>query len=75
MKISKGFRASKLSSQDLKERESVFLIVDAKFPILAQLVRVVFATPCASSKSERVFSACGNTVTPKRASLLPEKVY
>ena len=26
---SRGFRASKLSSQDLKERESVLLIVDA----------------------------------------------
>ena len=30
--------------------------------------------PAASSKSERVFSAAGNTVTPKRANLNPEKV-
>ena len=30
--------------------------------------------PAASSKSERVFSAAGNTVMPKRANLIPEKV-
>ena len=30
--------------------------------------------PAASWKSERVFSAAGNTVTPKRANLNPEKV-
>ena len=34
----------------------------------------VFAIPVASSKSERVFSVTGNVVTPKRASLAPEKV-
>ena len=38
------------------------------------MVRVVFAIPVASSKSERVFSVAGNVVTPKRASLAPEKV-
>ena len=43
-------------------------------PLLAFLVRVVFAIPVASSKSERVFSVAGNVVTPKRASLAPEKV-
>ena len=43
-------------------------------PPLAFLVRVVFAIPVASSKSERVFSVAGNTVTQKRASLAPEKV-
>ena len=43
-------------------------------PLLAFLVRVVFAIPVASSKSERVFSVAGNVVTPKRASLTPEKV-
>ena len=43
-------------------------------PLLAFLVRVVFAIPVASSKSERVFSVTGNVVTPKRASLAPEKV-
>ena len=37
-------------------------------------IRVVFAIPVASSKSERVFSVAGNTVTQKRASLAPEKV-
>ena len=30
--------------------------------------------PAASSKCERVFSMAGNIVTPKRASLNPEKV-
>ena len=30
--------------------------------------------PAASSKSEWVFSVAGNVVTPKRASLNPEKV-
>ena len=45
-----------------------------QFPFLAGLVRVVFAVPVASSKSERVFSVAGNVVTPKRARLNPEKV-
>ena len=45
-----------------------------QFPILSHLVRVVFPVPAASSKSELVFSAAGNTVTPKRANLNPEKV-
>ena len=31
--------------------------------------RIVFAVPVSSSKSERVFSVAGNTVTPKRAKL------
>ena len=30
--------------------------------------------PAASSKFERVFSAAGNTVTPKRANLNPDKI-
>ena len=37
-------------------------------------IRVVFAIPVASSKSERVFSVAGNTVTQKRVSLAREKV-
>ncbi len=37
-------------------------------------IRVVFAIPVASSKSERVFIVAGNTVTQKRVSLAPEKV-
>ena len=36
--------------------------------------RVVFPFPAVSSKSERVFSVAGKTVTSKRASLNPEKV-
>ena len=38
------------------------------------MARIVFAVPAASSKSERVFSVAGNTVTPKRACLAPNKV-
>ena len=38
------------------------------------MVRVVFAVPVASSKSERVFSVVGRTVTAQRASMAPEKV-
>ena len=40
-----------------------------QFPVLSFMVRIVFAVPCASSKSERVFSVAGNTCTPKRASM------
>ena len=43
-------------------------------PLLAFMVRVLFAIPVASSKSERVFSVAGNVVTQKRACLAPEKV-
>ena len=43
-------------------------------PLLSYLVRVTFAVPVASSKSERVFSVAGNTVTAKRAGLDPETV-
>ena len=43
-------------------------------PLLSFLVRVTFAVPVASSKSERVFSVAGNTVTAKRACLSPETV-
>ena len=38
--------------------------------IIITTIRVVFAIPVASSKSERVFSVAGNTVTQKRASLV-----
>ena len=41
---------------------------------ITTIIRVVFAIPVASSKSERVFSVAGNTVTQKRTSLAPEKV-
>ena len=43
-------------------------------PLLAFMVRVTFAIPVASSKSERVFSVAGNVVTQKRNRLDPEKV-
>ncbi len=45
-----------------------------QFPLLSFLVRVVFAVPVASSKSERVFSVAGRTVTAQRANMNPEKV-
>ena len=45
-----------------------------QFPLLSYCVRVVFAVPVASSKSERVFSVAGRTVTAQRANLSPEKV-
>ena len=38
------------------------------------MVRVVFAVPVASSKSERIFSVAVRTVTAQRASMNPEKV-
>ena len=38
------------------------------------MVRVTFAIPVASSKSERVFSVAVNVVTKKRNRLDPEKV-
>ena len=44
-----------------------------QFPLLAYLTRVVFAVQAASSKSEQVFSAAGNILTPMRSSLDPEK--
>ena len=36
--------------------------------------RVIFPFPAVSSKSKKVFSVAGNTVTSKRVSLNPEKV-
>ena len=44
------------------------------FPILSRLARKILAVPAASSKSERVFSVAGNTVTPKRGSMSPVTV-
>ena len=55
-------------------RDTCCKAIPSLLPLLAFLVRVVFAIPVASSKSERVFSVAGNTVTQKRASLAPEKV-
>ena len=45
-----------------------------KFPLLSYLVRIVFAIPVASSKSERVFSIAGLIVTTLRSQMDPDKV-
>ena len=47
----------------------------AAVPTALLLSQGCFWCPCpaASSKSERVFSVAGNIVTPKKASLNPEK--
>ena len=43
-------------------------------PVLAGLARHILAIPAASSKSERVFSCAGNTVSARRTRLGTEKV-
>ena len=43
----------------------------SSFPILSRLARKVLCIPAASSKSERVFSVGGNTVSAKRGRLGP----
>ena len=45
-----------------------------QYPLLAQLVRMVWSLPATSVRSEQVFSAAGNVLTKKRARLLPENV-
>ena len=45
-----------------------------QYPLLAQLVRMVWSLPGTSVCSEQVFSAAGNVLTKKRARLLPENV-
>ena len=49
-------------------------IHDESLPLLAFFGQGHLPHPVASSKSERVFSAAGNLVTPKRACLAPEYV-
>ena len=44
------------------------------YPILAQLAMKYLCICASSAASERLFSASGNIVTPKRSSLKPEKV-
>ena len=44
------------------------------FPLLSFLARIVFAVSAASSKSERVFSAAGSVLSPRRTRLNPDKV-
>ena len=48
-----------------------WLAHETHFPCLSPLTRKLVAIP---PKSERVFSAAGNIVTPTRCSLAPEKV-
>ena len=45
-----------------------------QYPLLAQLVRMVWSLPATSVCSEQVFSAAGNVLTKKRARLLPKNV-
>ena len=62
----------------VKHSKAIFLVSFVIFSNtvlrLALLVRVVFAIPAASSKSERVFSVAGRIVTPDRNRLAPEMV-
>ena len=45
-----------------------------QFPLLSFLVRVVYAIPVASSKSEHVFSVAGRIISGSRAKLDTKKV-
>ena len=46
----------------------------SRYPALSQIARKLLCIPATSTPAERVFSAAGNTVIPKRASLEPECV-
>ena len=45
-----------------------------QYPLLSQLVRMVWSLPATSVPSEQVFSAAGNVLTKRRARLLPENL-
>ncbi len=45
-----------------------------RYPILATLARKYLCIPASSAASERLFSASGLVVTPRRAALKPHKV-
>ncbi|XP_055836664.1 E3 SUMO-protein ligase ZBED1-like [Episyrphus balteatus] len=47
---------------------------ETKYPSLALLAKKILCIPATSVSSERCFSAAGNVVSSKRASLLPENV-
>ncbi|XP_024875238.1 zinc finger BED domain-containing protein 4-like [Temnothorax curvispinosus] len=49
-------------------------INEKKFPALAPLAKKYLSIPASSAGSERVFSTCGNIITPKRCCLDPANV-
>ena len=49
--------------------------LEQNLPILSTLARKYLCICATSTASERLFSASGNVVVPKRSSLKPEMVY
>lgn len=46
----------------------------SRFPVLQRVARKLLAVPASSAPSERLFSAAGRTVEPRRTCLLPDTV-